>query len=243
MTKDSKLIFKDSRRNLLKGAFIGGIGVGSGVLSPSQVTAQSISNGKESGTTNPSYVFFTPNEADWIEAVVNHMIPADHLTPSGSDLGVNLFIDRALNDGWGKGDRLYLDGPWERGTPTQGYQLPLTPAQLYRSGIAASNSYCEKNYGNKFAVLNQSQKEEYLKAMQAGKIQFLNGPPSKVFFDLVYQTVVEGFFSDPIYAGNANKQAWKMIGFPGVVATHANNISTYKNKPYTAKTFSIQDVS
>jgi gluconate 2-dehydrogenase gamma chain len=133
MTKDSKLIFKDSRRNLLKGAFIGGIGVGSGVLSPSQVTAQSISNGKESGTTNPSYVFFTPNEADWIEAVVNHMIPADHLTPSGSDLGVNLFIDRALNDGWGKGDRLYLDGPWERGTPTQGYQLPLTPAQLYRN--------------------------------------------------------------------------------------------------------------
>ena len=242
MTNDNNTPFQDKRRNLLKSALIGGIGVGSGVLSPSQANAQSTQKGKETPAVS-GYVFFTPSEADWIEAVVNHMIPADHLTPSGSDLGVNIFIDRALNDGWGKGDRLYLDGPWERGTPTQGYQLPLTPSQLYRAGIAASDVFCEKNYGMKFPALNPTQKEEHLKAMQAGKLQFTKGPPAKLFFDLVYQTVVEGFFADPVYGGNANKEAWKMLGFPGVIATHTTNITQYKNKSYTAKIFSIQDVS
>ena len=171
------------------------------------------------------------------------MIPADHLSPSGVDLGVNIFIDRALNDGWGKGDRLYLEGPWEQGTPTQGYQLPLTPAQLYRAGIAAAELYCHQNYGASFAELNFNQKEDFLKNLQSGKIQFSSGPPAKIFFDLVYQTVVEGFFTDPIYGGNANKHSWKMLGFPGVVETNARNIVEYKNKRYTPKVLGIADMS
>jgi len=34
------------------------------------------------------------------------------------------------------------------------------------------------------------------------------------------QHTVEGFFSDPIYGGNKNKIAWKMIGFPGAYADY-----------------------
>ena len=29
---------------------------------------------------------------------------------------------------------------------------------------------------------------------------------------------MEGFFADPIYGGNRNKAAWKMIGYPGLPA-------------------------
>jgi gluconate 2-dehydrogenase gamma chain len=242
MTKNTKIPFLDGRRNLLKGALISGIGAGSGALTSDQASAKNATLDKPSKNVNTGYVFLTPNEAEWVEALVNHMIPADHLTSSGTDLGVNIFIDRALNDGWGKGDRLYLNGPWEKGTPTQGYQLPLTPAQLYRSGILASDNYCEKTYGLKFSALSNTQKENFLKGIQSGKIVFTSGPPSKIFFDLVYQTVIEGFFADPIYGGNANKEAWRMLGFPGIIATHTNNIVLYKNKPYSAKTFSIQDV-
>ena len=39
--------------------------------------------------------------------------------------------------GYGEGARLYKSGPWEAGLPTQGYQLALTPAQLYRRAIPA----------------------------------------------------------------------------------------------------------
>ena len=78
------------------------------------------------------------------------MIPADELTPKGTDIGLNIYIDRALAGGWGKGERLYMQGPWKRGTPNQGYQLPLTPAQLYRAGIEATNAHCRKTYGKTF---------------------------------------------------------------------------------------------
>src|SRR4051812_29437343 len=61
------------------------------------------------------YVFLKPAEALFVEALVTHMIPADELTPDGVSLGVATFIDRALAGGWGKGDRLYLQGPWKPG--------------------------------------------------------------------------------------------------------------------------------
>ena len=80
------------------------------------------------------YTFFKPQEVLFIEAVVDHMVPEDELTPSGTDIGIATYIDRALAGSWGKGDRLYMQGPWQRGTANQGYQLPLTPAALYRAG-------------------------------------------------------------------------------------------------------------
>ena len=75
------------------------------------------------------------------------MVPADELTPKGTDIGINMYIDRALAGGWGKGDRIYMQGPWKQGVPSQGYQLPLTPAEFYRAGIAAANAHCVKTYG------------------------------------------------------------------------------------------------
>jgi len=38
---------------------------------------------------------------------------------------------------------------------------------------------------------------------------------------------VEGFFSDPIYGGNKNKIAWKMIGFPGAYADYYDLIDKH----------------
>jgi gluconate 2-dehydrogenase gamma chain len=67
------------------------------------------------------------------------MVPADELSPKGTDIGINIYIDRTLAGAWGNGDRLYMQGPGRR-APSQGYQLPLTPAQFYRAGITATNA-------------------------------------------------------------------------------------------------------
>ncbi|WP_209312030.1 gluconate 2-dehydrogenase subunit 3 family protein [Bradyrhizobium niftali] len=64
---------------------------------------------------SPGYMFLIPSEAAFIEAVADHMFPADAHTPGGVDIGINIFIDRALAGSWGKGDRLYLEGPWRLG--------------------------------------------------------------------------------------------------------------------------------
>src|SRR6267378_2044005 len=94
------------------------------------------SGAQQRGTPPPAagYTFLNLAEAAFIEALVDHMVPADELTPKGTDIGINVYIDRALAGSWGKGDRLYMQGPWKVGVPSQGYQLPLTPAQLYRAG-------------------------------------------------------------------------------------------------------------
>src|SRR5207244_12541254 len=124
------------RRDFLKGAVVGGAAAAATSVANPQ-TAESA----EAAVTNPAasapqgYAFLNIDEAAFVEALVDHMVPADYLTPSGTDLGVAIFIDRALGGAWGKGDRLYMQGPWKQGVPSQGYQLPLTPAQLYRAGI------------------------------------------------------------------------------------------------------------
>jgi len=45
---------------------------------------------------------------------------------------------------------------------------------------------------------------------------------------------MQGMFSDPIYGGNRNKAGWKLIGFPGAIAVHRDNVEKYKDKKFPA---------
>ena len=131
----------------------------------------------------------------------------------------------------------------QQGVPSQGYQLPLTPAELYRTGIAAANAFCVKTYGKSFDKISESQREEFLLGLRAGKVVFENGPPARVFFATLYQNVMEGMFADPIYGGNRNKAGWKMIGFPGVIAVHYQNVEKYRDRKYSVDPVGISDMS
>ncbi len=233
------------RRGFLKGALVGtSVAVTSSITSSALAAdaAPNTSNQNSSSETS-GYVFFNLAEQEFIERVVNHMIPADQLSPQGTDIGIHHFIDRVLAGSWGKGDRLYQSGPWKKGLPTQGYQLPLTPADLYRMSIEQSNLFCVKNYGKRVSQITSNQLEEFLLNLRAGKVDFADGPPSGVFFSMLYQNVMEGMFSDPIYGGNKNKAGWKLVGFPGAVATHAQDVEKYFDKKYTAPMFGIADLS
>ena len=225
------------RRDFLKSAVLGGAAAATAAL-PSVATAQGAA-----AAPAPGYAFLTPEEAAFVETLVDHMVPADQHTPKGTDVGINIYIDRALAGGWGKGDKLYMQGPWAAGVPEQGYQLPLLPADLYRFGIASTNAHCVKAYGKPFDQITAAQREEVLKGLDSGKLTFESGLSSRVFFGVVYQTVMEGMFADPIYGGNKDKVGWKMIGFPGVVQVNAQNISKYKNKQYKVDPVGIADMS
>jgi gluconate 2-dehydrogenase gamma chain len=228
------------RRAFLKGA-VAGTAAAATTLPQAAEAQQNAS--AQAAPTSEGYAHLNPEEAAFIEAVVDHMVPPDEHSPKGTDLGLSIYIDRALAGGWGKGERLYMQGPWKPGVPSQGYQLPLTPAQLYRAGIASSNASCVKSYGKTFDKISASQREEFLLALQAGKVTFDSGLPPRVFFATLYQNVMEGMFADPIYGGNRNKAGWKMIGFPGVIAVHYQNIEKYRDKKYSVDPVSIADMS
>jgi gluconate 2-dehydrogenase gamma chain len=236
------------RRDFLKGAVVGGAAAATsvGIAGPQTATAQPLppsSSTGSNGSAPAGYSFLNLDEAAFVEALVDHMVPEDELSPKGTDIGINIYIDRALAGGWGKGDRLYMQGPWKLGVPSQGYQLPLTPAELYRNGIAATNAHCVKTYGQPFERLDEKQKEEVLLGLQSGKVTFDNGLPSRTFWSTVYQTVIEGMFSDPIYGGNRDKAGWRMLGFPGAIAVHRENIERYRDKKFPAEPVGIADMS
>src|SRR5262249_27481590 len=124
----------------------------------------------EAAAVSHAYMFLSPPEAAFVEAAVDQLIPADELTPSGTDCGVVVFIDRQLAGAWGSGDRTYMQGPWQKGTPTQGYQSPLTPAEFFRAGIAGTNAYCRKTYQKEFDRLTRDQRVAVLQGLEQGHV-------------------------------------------------------------------------
>lgn len=164
------------------------------------------------------YIFFNREEAAFIESAVARLIPVDSKWPGALEAAVPNYIDKQLAGAWGAGERLYRGGPWQPGTASQGYQLPLTPAELFRTALAAINKERAKA-GTSFANMNSGEQDAYLTGLEAGG-KDLDGVPSDVFFEHLLDCTIEGFFSDPVYGGNRDMVAWRMIGFPGAYASY-----------------------
>jgi gluconate 2-dehydrogenase gamma chain len=193
------------------------------------------------GNKPEAYTFFTEPEAAFIEAAVDRLIPADELGPGGREAGVAFYIDQQLDGQFGYAAKMYMKGPWVADAPPDfGYQLPLTPQDVYRLGIAATNAYCTTTYGKTFEKLDGAHQDDVLTALDQAKLAF-ESVPAKVFFEMLYGNTVEGFFADPIYGGNRNKAGWKLIGFPGAAAVYLPYIEKH-NVPYKVTPQSIADL-
>lgn len=161
------------------------------------------------------YRFFDADEVKFIDAAVARLVPADELGPGAKEAGATTFVDRQLAGSYGSADRWYMQGPWDQGTESQGYQTRFTPAQFYRAAVKAIDAYCRNTYKSQaFAELSAEAQDHVLSGLQNDEIK-LAGVNGKAFFDLLLQNTIEGFFSDPIYGGNRDMVGWKLIGFPG----------------------------
>lgn len=178
------------------------------------------------GAAGTTYLFFNAPEAAFIEAAVARLIPPDELGPSAIEAGVPGYIDRQLHGAWGAGERLYRSGPWQAGAPTQGYQLPFTPAELYRTALRGIRDDLQKSGGVMFEQMQGAQQDTYLTALQNGQ-KDLAGVPSKAFFESLLAMTIEGYFCDPVYGGNKDMGAWAMIGFPGAYGAYYDLVDQY----------------
>jgi gluconate 2-dehydrogenase gamma chain len=215
------------RRLLLGGAVVGVGGVAAAVIhdgelgSPPQTFRGAVPWQEGTADAPPAasgsgYVFFTADEVAFIEAAVGRLIPNDSVGPGAVEANVPFFLDRQLAGKFGQGDHYYLGGPWPKGTPEQGYQTRFNPAQLYRAAIAAIDKYVGANFnGVSFRKLTTEDQDKVLKGLESGAIKLDDSVDSKTFFAMLLQNTKEGYFSDPIYGGNKDMGAWKMIGFPG----------------------------
>jgi gluconate 2-dehydrogenase gamma chain len=172
--------------------------------------------------------YLNEGEVGFLTAAVDRLIPADPTGPSASEAGVVVFLDRQLAGDYGNGAHFYLQGPWGKGTDTQGYQSRFTPAQFYRHAIAAiEQAVGRSENGKAFKDVAADRQDALLKQMESGDLK-LDGPiTSKAFFTMFLQNVREGYFSDPIYGGNKDGSAWKMIGFPGAHYDYSEWVTAY----------------
>lgn len=238
------------RRTLLK---LAGFGVGMAAApfasaqeshAGHQMPAAGTTQPAAAGSASPGYIFLNPDEAAFVEAFVDTLIPQDDYSAKGTDLGVAIFIDRQLDSGWGHGDRMYLQGPFREGTPEQGYQLKLTPNQLVRVGIADVNAHVgAAKSGATFDALEEADRIALVTTLERGAVE-LPSVPVRTFFNTMFQLAMDGFFADPIYGGNRGKASWKMLGYPGVGEMYADKIAEWRNRPYRVdEPLSIQDLS
>jgi gluconate 2-dehydrogenase gamma chain len=184
--------------------------------------------------------YLNEGEVGFLAAAVDRLIPPDPTGPSASEAGVVVFLDRQLAGEYGNGERFYLQGPWGKGTESQGYQSRFTPAQFYRHAIAAiEQAVGRSENGRAFKDVPADRQDALLKQMESGDLK-LDGPiTSKAFFTMFLQNVLEGYFSDPIYGGNKDASAWKMIGFPGAHYDYSEWVTAY-NKPVPVETVGLR---
>ena len=191
------------------------------------------------------YLALDPHEAAFVEHLVEVMCPADELSPGGVECGLAIFIDRQLAGAFGRGERLYLQGPWRPGRPEDGYQLPLNPAHYFKLGLAAADQACQKLQGRRFAALAEAEADSFLQALAAGKVSSAEVQLDAWFNETVYPLFTQACFSDPVYGGNRDKVFWKMIGYPGLPAVNGLNMIKYRGKPFpgAATPRSMEDFS
>src|SRR5271169_2283987 len=114
------------RRRFLLGAGLAGTAVAAG-LAPGLPASEAQAQAAPAATANSepdTFLVLTETEQAFLSATADTMIPADELSPSGTDSGIVIFIDRQLASAWGGGAKMYRGGPFQKGKPEQGYQLP-----------------------------------------------------------------------------------------------------------------------
>jgi gluconate 2-dehydrogenase gamma chain len=249
MSDDRKELNPSARRSFLKSTGAA-LALGAATAKPTLGVAQTppaVTPGvaAASAAMAPGYQSLGLEESATTEALVDHMWPADQLSVSGTELGIATYIDRQLAGAFGRGDRLYAQGPFRKGKAQHGYQLPLTPEAWYKTGIAALNTHCTRVHGKAFDRLAGAERETALQAVSAGSANTPAFDLAAWFNGLLYPLFTQGAFADPIYGGNRGKAAWKMIGYPGLPAVYNRDVVAFRGKrhPKSDAPKSIQDLS
>jgi gluconate 2-dehydrogenase gamma chain len=220
-----------SRRGLLLSA--GGTAAAA-ASQPQSASSQPVPTERAPGTRAAEvWHFFNAEQAALVTAAVDRLIPPDDEFTGAVGAGVPQYIDLQLAGAYGSGARLYRQGPFAEGLPQQGYQLPFTPAELYRIGLRGFAESVRSGYGKRFEELDPRLMDEALKRLESGEAGFAEFN-SAIFFETLLANTIEGFFADPIHGGNRDMVGWRMVGFPGAYAGYTDLVGRHNlqfNRP------------
>ncbi|MER3438912.1 MAG: hypothetical protein C4346_15715, partial [Chloroflexota bacterium] len=133
-----------------------------------------------------------PHELRTAEAIFECMFPPDELGPGATEIGVAVYVDRALAGA-------YAD-----------------KTETYRLGLAALDRAARDRCGKPFVDCAKDDQVAMLAALERGELAGFHTPPQREFFDLLRSHCIEGLFADPLYGGNRDKLGWRFLEHPGV---------------------------
>ena len=62
------------------------------------------------------------------------------------------------------------------------------------------------------------------------------------FRKVLYRTLVEGFLCDPLHGGNAGLIGWQLLGYPGPLMTHRDQIDKNLGQPWRRKPRGLAEI-
>jgi hypothetical protein len=187
---------------LLRGAGAAGaaaaasaVGVSTGPAVAAEPLAAPVEQPSGTGAVRVAYEQLTMDEAELLETIADHLIPADEHGPGAVAAGAVPYIDRAL------GGAL------------------ASSRDAYRTGLAAFDRYCRSSRGGPFRELSGTDQISALIDVEIGSATGAStgfAGSSGAFFGMVRSHVIQGTFGDPYYGGNQDFVGWDLIRYPGV---------------------------
>ncbi|GAB6983895.1 gluconate 2-dehydrogenase subunit 3 family protein [Nocardioides pyridinolyticus] len=193
-------------------------------------------------------LFFSAHEWDTVEALSARIIPTDH-DPGAREARVVVFIDRYLSginyifaaaDGSGF---LQIDGPY-----ASAWRARIADMQhTYRQGLKELDELCTSRWDQPFVALTDELQDQALEALSGapkpGPVTLGTTEPASTFtqfltddglgfFDALCLHVKQGFYADPVYGGNKDRQGWNVIGFEGPASLKDTMDGTYTTDPF-----------
>ncbi len=133
----------------------------------------------------------TDSETATLGSLLERMFPSDELGPGALEIGVLDYLRGAL----------------------AGAYAELLPT--YRQALAVIDRIATREFGHGFAHLQPDRQDAIVDRLERGHIEELRDSASVGFFEVVWQHLREGLFSDPTHGGNREMLGWRLIGFPG----------------------------
>lgn len=124
---------------------------------------------------------FSAADASLIESICEQVIPADQ-DPGARQAGVLYYIDRQLS------------GALRRFT------------SVYRERLPSFRAVCRERMNGDFEHLSFDRQTEFLKSLET------DGPDDlRIFFQLVIDHTMQGFYGSPKHGGNRDEVSWRML--------------------------------
>jgi gluconate 2-dehydrogenase gamma chain len=230
-----------SRRTFLKGS--GAAVAAAGVVAVGGAADPATLDAFEAGVTNPPagtthdptppppdilpggmLRYFTPDEAQELDALVSRILPRDASDPGAHEAGVVWMIDADLASNGGINQPLYVEPPFakffEGDTPPNpgqyqtlfvpkaqkdryGPQSSTTPAEQYRAGLGALNAYAKSKFaGKKYVELSPQEQDaivDDLAGTSGAGAKDIKSTKTLGGGEVVgsYKSPADDFFSDP----------------------------------------------